>query len=88
MEKRPEEIRLEYRFDPEKYRSLAKSEGLKQALTQLHHDINLLELESVEGEGGFKRELFEELRKYREFSHSLWTEFYDPAVTPRPSHIR
>lgn len=88
MEQRPEEIRLEYRFNPAKYEGILRQSGLKTALTQLHHDLNLLELESVEGEGGFKPGLFEELRKYREFSHRLWSQHHDIETTPRPDPLK
>ena len=60
---------------PEKksyYFHLAKSEGLPAAITELHHEMRELEGECFEGTKGYRPDLFEALKSYRDFSVELW----------------
>jgi hypothetical protein len=59
-------------FDRAKYLSILQSEGLSAALTVLHHDIEQLEYDTFEGQGGWKPEEFEKLKAIRDFSRELW----------------
>jgi len=59
-------------LNKEKYLSIAKERGHSAALTELHMDMEKMEQECNEGKGGFKPEMFEDLKKYREFSLELW----------------
>lgn len=59
-------------FDRAKYVSILQSEGLSAALTVLHQDIEQLEYETFEGQGGWKPELFDKLKAIRDFSRELW----------------
>ena len=59
-------------FSREKYLTILKNEGLNQALTALHLDIERLEFETFEGREGWKPELFETLKQIRQFSRELW----------------
>jgi hypothetical protein len=61
-----------FHLDREKYLAIFQSEGLSAALTQLHLDTERLEHETFEGREGWQPELFEYLKKVREFSRELW----------------
>jgi len=61
-----------FHLDREKYLAIIESDGLSTALTQLHLDTERLEHETFEGREGWQPELFEYLKKVREFSRELW----------------
>jgi hypothetical protein len=58
--------------DKQKYYRLLESEGVNAALTALHKEMWELEFETFEGNKGYQPQLFETLKKYREFSLELW----------------
>lgn len=59
-------------LNKEKYLALAKSQGLYQAITALHHELKELEYECFEGPKGYQPDLYEKLKEFREFSRDLW----------------
>lgn len=59
-------------IDREKYLRLVKSEGYQAALTALHNETNLWEIETFEGEKGYQPAMWEELKTVRDFSRELW----------------
>lgn len=60
-------------LDKQKYIEILNSRGLPQALTQLHHDMWTIENECFEGTMGFRPDLYDTLKTYRQFSSELWT---------------
>jgi hypothetical protein len=65
------------KLDKEKYLQIMKSQGLSAALTTLHNDTNVLEIESFEGQKGWQPELYEYLKEVRDFSRDLWNRRYE-----------
>lgn len=59
-------------IDKEKYIQIARSQGANAAITRLHLDTDLIENESFEGKKGWDPELFEQIKKIRDFSRELW----------------
>lgn len=59
-------------FEKAKYLGILKSQGAESALSALHDDLNLLEIETFEGTSGYQPKLLEVLKKMREFSRELW----------------
>jgi len=59
-------------FNREKYLSILESQGLSEALTVLHRDIEQLEFDTFDGREGWKPEDFEKLKAIRVFSRELW----------------
>ncbi len=59
-------------IDKDKYFRIQRSEGLSAAITALHEDTEVLEVETFEGRSGWQPELFEYLKEVREFSRELW----------------
>ena len=72
-------LKPEYRFDKTKYADILAREGESAAITALHHDMRELEHECFESPAGWQPELFEELKKYRDFSLKPWDVRYDQA---------
>jgi hypothetical protein len=58
--------------DREKYLKIAEEEGADAALNALHQEIREWELETFEGKLGYRPELYEEMKKLREFSRELY----------------
>ncbi len=56
----------------EKYYQILNSDGLSAALTAIHEDLKELEFECFEGPKGYQPDLYEEIKKLREFSRNLW----------------
>ena len=68
-------------FDQEKYLQIVKAEGVEAALTELHRETNLWEIEAFEGTAGWRPEMWERLHAVRDFSRKLWEMALDnPAV--------
>ena len=61
-----------FNIDREKYLQIARNEGVNAALTRLARDTERWEWDTFEGEGGWKPNQFEAMRKVREFSRELW----------------
>jgi hypothetical protein len=61
-------------IDREKYLEIAKNDGISAAITTLHLDTERMEFETFEGQAGYRPELFEHLKKVREFSCELWNQ--------------
>ena len=70
-------------IDKDKYIQIARTEGPNAAITALHKDTNLIEIESSEGKAGWDPELFEQIKKIRDFSRELW----DAAVLQSEAEI-
>lgn len=61
-----------FKLDKEKYFRILETQGINAAITVLHHDKELMEFETFEGEAGFQREAWDHLADVREFSRELW----------------
>lgn len=61
-----------FTLDKEKYIAIARSEGVQAALTALHQDSNLWEIETFEGEKGYQPQMFQDMIEVRNFSRELW----------------
>ena len=61
------------KLDREKYLKLAREKGLNSALTELHHDMVAIEWDSFEGIQGYRPDVWEGLKDWREFSLELWS---------------
>jgi hypothetical protein len=59
-------------FTKQKYLDLAKSEGLQNAVNQLHHDLWTLEQECFDTPEGYRSEVWKKLNELRLFSRELW----------------
>lgn len=59
-------------FDEHVYLKMIASEGASKALTHLHEQLNLWEIETFEGKNGFEPHLWERLHSIRAFSRRLW----------------
>jgi len=60
------------KLDKEKYIQILKTQGLSAAITTLHRDSDVLELETFEGQKGYQPEMYEDLKGIRDFSRELW----------------
>lgn len=58
--------------DRERYLQIYRDQGLSAAITALHHEMWEIEQECFEGRKGYQPELYEDLKKYRDFSRELW----------------
>jgi hypothetical protein len=61
-----------FKFNREKYLELVRAQGVSAVITQLQHDIRMLEDEAFEKEPGWQPDLWEEMKKYRDFSAEVW----------------
>lgn len=59
-------------FDKEKYLQIAITQGPHVALTELHREQNLWEIDMFEGPKGYQPERVSELEEVRKFSRELW----------------
>jgi hypothetical protein len=59
-------------FQKEKYLELVKTQGLQNAVNQLHHDLWEIEKECFETPEGFQPEMWKKLNELRLFSRELW----------------
>ena len=59
-------------FTKEKYLELVKTDGLQNAVNQLHHDLWQLEQNCFDSPEGYQPELWEQLNELRLFSRELW----------------
>ncbi|MGE0614969.1 MAG: hypothetical protein AB7P04_04960 [Bacteriovoracia bacterium] len=59
-------------LDREKYLKIMRAQGYSAAITQLHHDMESMEFEAFEGSKGYQPELYEDIKKFRDFSRELW----------------
>ena len=59
-------------FLKEKYLDLAKTEGLQNAVNQLHHDLWSLEQECFDSPDGYQPTVWKTLNEMRLFSRELW----------------
>ncbi len=59
-------------IDQQKYLQILKDRGVEPALTALHRDLNLLEIEAFEGPGGYDPDLLRQIDELRVFSRDLW----------------
>jgi hypothetical protein len=68
-------------LDRERYLALAKTQGVEVALTALHREIATLEVESFEGQEGWRPDLWQQLEAARVFQRELWSmELADPSL--------
>lgn len=56
----------------EKYREIAKTQGLQAAVNQLHHDLWEMEKECFDSPEGYQPNLWKNLNEMRLFSRELW----------------
>jgi hypothetical protein len=56
----------------EKYLEMAKSQGLQNAVNQLHHDLWEIEKECFDTPDGYQPEIWKHLNEMRIFSRELW----------------
>lgn len=70
---------LHHTLDKEKYFRILREEGLPAALTALHHEKELLEYATFEGENGYQPELFAKVQEYCTFSRELWNNITESA---------
>lgn len=63
-------------IDKQKYLAIVRSEGLQQALTALHHDLERLEHQCFESPDGYHPEIWKQIEAYRTFSMELWDTRY------------
>jgi hypothetical protein len=61
-----------FKLDKEKYHQIVRTEGLNSALTRLYRDTETWELDTFEGENGYKPAQWETLREVRAFARELW----------------
>lgn len=59
-------------FTKEKYLELVKTDGLQNAVNQLHHDLWQLEQNCFDSPDGYQPELWKQLNELRLFSRELW----------------
>ena len=60
------------KLDKEKYLRIAQTDGINNALTQLHRDTSGWENQTFEGTEGYQPEMFQKLLEVRSFSRELW----------------
>lgn len=60
------------KLDRDKYIGILRSEGLHNAITALHRDMERIENETFEGRDGYNPEMVTYLSELREFSRQLW----------------
>ncbi len=60
------------KLDREKYLRILKTSGYSAALTQLHLDKNVMEIQTFEGKEGYQRDMWDFLQDVRDFSLELW----------------
>ena len=63
---------FKFTFDPQKYLEITRTQGLSKALTTLQTDISGWEYQAFEGRDGYNPEMWEELKKARDFARTLW----------------
>ena len=63
---------IDPQFTKEKYLGLVKTEGLQNAINQLHHDLWQLEQECFDSPDGYQPDLWKQLNELRLFSRELW----------------
>ena len=72
---------MNYELNKEKYLNVLNEKGLSEAISLLHHDLKRLEHECFEGKKGYQPEVFETMKKYRDFSRELWD------LRPAPTEV-
>jgi len=60
------------KLNKDKYFKILQADGLHEALTHLHKDMEALEQICFEGEDGWRPDIWNELKTYRNFSQELW----------------
>ncbi|MBC7395887.1 MAG: hypothetical protein H7333_00465 [Bdellovibrionales bacterium] len=63
---------IDPQFTKEKYLQLAKTDGIENAVNQLHHDLWQLEQNCFDGPDGYQSDLWKQLNELRLFSRELW----------------
>ena len=69
-------------LDREKYLRIIENEGLSSALTALHQDMWAIEFDCFEGAEGYRPQVFQDLKAYRQFSLELWDKKFDAQLKP------
>jgi len=59
-------------IDREKYFRTLKERGLSAALSDLHGEMEEIEQECFNTPDGYRSEIWEDLKKFRDFSRELW----------------
>lgn len=59
-------------INKEKYLEIVRTSGVNAALTKLHQDTNVWEIETFEGDQGYSPEMWKDLEEVRNFSRELW----------------
>lgn len=73
------------RPDREKYLKIAKSAGISAAITALHLEMEALEMECFEGKNGYRPDLYEDIKTFRNFSRELWELQFDSNYSQHPA---
>lgn len=68
------------KLNKEKYFKILKTSGLAAAITALHHEKELLEIQTFEGPHGYQREVWDFLQEVRDFSLELWNHVLDTSI--------
>ena len=66
-------------LDRQKYLKIAETQGVREALTQLHRETERWEHEAFEGSQGWNPAQWERIKQVREFSRELWNLALNPA---------
>lgn len=60
-------------LDRERYLAIARERGVNFALTELHRDVNEVEIDMFEGPQGYQPKVIPHLAEIRDFSQQLWS---------------
>ena len=77
-----------FQFDKSKYLEILRAQGVNAAITALHNDTNVWEIETFEGDQGYSPEMWNAFENVRNFSRELWANalaMTDVPATPKRS---
>ena len=63
---------MSFSFDREPYLEIARTQSVQAALTALHKDMTIWEIESFEGPAGWQPDMWKKLHAVRDFQRELW----------------
>lgn len=69
-------------IDKQRYLDLMRTDGVNAALTELHKDTNVWEIETFEGDQGYSPEMWKDLEEVRTFSRELWEAALNKSHVP------
>lgn len=74
--------------DREKYIEIARTQGVHEAITQLHHEMISIEFESFEGPKGYQPDMWESIKAFRALSIDLWKLRPEESGNPYPPSFK